>query len=129
MTLCRSSMEAFVRLGAVSVSDGTGGREMSVFDGEGFSAVVVPGNARSGAGRKTSAGGREEGAETVTVVTDSGTVLGFSEYIRRVSDGAVFRVLSDGEDTAPPAGAVPSPAMRLRTVSAVRCVGAGTGEA
>ena len=111
-SLCMSSMEAFTRMVSVFSPDGTGGQALTVSAGDGFSAVLVP---EKGSG---------DGQETFTVVTEEDVVLGFSEYIRRDADGTVFRVLSDGAYGAVPSGARPSPAMRLRTVRAVRCIGA-----
>lgn len=111
-SLCMSSMEAFTRMISVFSPDGTGGQVLTVSEGDGFSAALVP---------ETCSG---DGQEIFTVVTGEDVVLGFSEYIRRDADGTVFRVLSDGAYGAVPSGARPSPAMRLRAVRAARCIGA-----
>ena len=114
-TLCFSSMTAFVRLVRTDLPDGSGGQDITLVPGEQFSAAVV--RQRTETGR---AGDREEGKDEVLLYTESGVMLPFSGLVRRCSDGAVFRILSDGDAGGVPAGAECSPALALRVVRAVR---------
>jgi len=79
------------------VSDGEGGFVTTWVDGAQFKAAIV---------RDTSLQARvaeKEGVSNVyTVTTDKNAMLEFNDVFKRVSDGQVFRVRSNGDDKQTP---------------------------
>lgn len=101
MSLLNDAMDKCIMLEKQSVPDGYGGRietwTESSFD---FDAAIV---------FNTSIEARRAEAEGVTslytVTTSRGITLEYHEVFRRVKDGKVFRVTSDGDDSYTPKSA------------------------
>ena len=90
--------ERCVMLNKVRASDGEGGFTTTWQDGAEFDAAIV---------RDTSLQARvaeKDGlTNTYTVTTSPNAPLDFHDVFRRVSDGQVFRVTSNGDDKRTPA--------------------------
>nr|DAG68644.1 MAG TPA: head closure knob [Caudoviricetes sp.]DAV00919.1 MAG TPA: head closure knob [Caudoviricetes sp.] len=97
MTLIDSFKEPCVLMEKKRVSDGEGGWTTTWVDGAAFDAAIV---------RDTTLAARvaeKEGVSNVyTVTTDTNARLEFHDVFKRVSDGQVFRVTSNGDDMRTP---------------------------
>lgn len=97
MTLIDTLKEPCVLMEKKRVSDGEGGWTTTWVDGAAFDAAIV---------RDTTLAARaaeKEGVSNVyTVTTDTDARLKFHDVFKRVSDGQVFRVTSDGDDMRTP---------------------------
>lgn len=97
MTLIDSFKEPYVLMEKKRVSDGEGGWTTAWVDGATFDAAVV---------RDATLAARvaeKEGVSNVyTVTTDTNARLEFHDVFKRVSDGQVFRVTSNGDDMRAP---------------------------
>ena len=110
MTLLSAGMEQCIILNKVSQPDGYGGRidvwTESNFD---FKAAIV---------FDTSIEARRAEAEGVhslyTITTEKSITLEYHEVFKRVRDGKIFRVTSDGDDKYTPASAT----LNMRQVTA-----------
>lgn len=79
------------------VSDGAGGFTTQWWDGAEFTAAIVHDQTMQARIAE------KEGVKSVyTVTTQRGTALEFHDVFRRQSDGAIFRVTSDGGDKQSP---------------------------
>lgn len=100
MSLLDDAMIAAVMLDKKTVPDGEGGYLVEWSDGASFLAAVT---------FDTSMEARAAEAQGVTsrytVTTRKNVVLGYHDVFRRVSDGKIFRVTSDGDDKHTPASA------------------------
>lgn len=100
MSLLTDAMEKCVTIDKTTVPDGLGGRITKWVDGAQFDAAIV---------FNTSIEARIGSAQGVTsmyTVTTSRMVnLEYHEVFRRLRDGKVFRVTSDGDDVYTPASA------------------------
>ena len=100
MSLLTEAMEPCTMLTETVTEDGYGGRERFWADGRNFDAAIV---------FETSMEARQAEAAGVssryTVTTRRGEVLKFHEVFRRKSDGKIFRVTSDGDDSHTPVSA------------------------
>lgn len=100
MSLLSEAMEPCVLLGKSETPDGYGGYNPAYPDGGGFMAAIV---------FDTSVQARVAEHEGVTsrytVTTSRNFTLSFHDVFRRVRDGKVFRVTSDGDDKYTPASA------------------------
>lgn len=109
MSLLAEAMTPCTPIIQAVVSDGYGGYVSTWDEGEGFDAAIV---------FDTSLQARKAEAEGVkslyTVTTARGNVLKFHDVFRRESDGKIFRVTSDGDDSYTP----PSAALDMRQVTA-----------
>lgn len=109
MSLLSEAMESCVMLDKRTVSDGYGGYRPTWTPGVNFNAAIV---------FDTSIEARRAEAEGVTsmytVTTSRGLTLEYHDVFRRVSDGKIFRVTSDGDDKHTPA----STALDMRQVTA-----------
>lgn len=110
MSLLTESMEECVMLNRVTVPDGYGGRIDTWAESDfTFDAAIV---------FDTSIEARRAEAEGVrslyTVTTDRGIVLEYHEAFKRVRDGKIFRVTSDGDDKYTPKSAT----LNMRQVTA-----------
>ena len=114
MTLIGEALVPFEHLTETHVPDGTGGSVVTLVPGETFSAAAVRRMAAS-----VTLGETEYSREKMTVITHRETELPFHALIRRISDGAVFRILSDGRDNGTPSVS----ALDLRVFSAERWEG------
>lgn len=109
MSLIDSSMEDAVLIEKVRIPDGEGGFVTTWKDGARFKSAITFDASLSA--RIAEA----QGVKNVyTVTTRKNTVLSFHDVFKRVSDGKVFRVTSDGEDSASPKGST----LSIRQVSA-----------
>lgn len=109
MSLLTEALERCVMMHKTTQDDGYGG-EITVWqDGASFNAAIT---------FDTSMEARTAGAQGVTsmytVTTRKNKVLEYHEVFRRVSDGKIFRVTSDGDDKYTPASAT----LNMRQVTA-----------
>lgn len=97
MTLVDSLKGPCVLMEERRVGDGEGGWTTAWVDGAAFEAAIV---------RDTTLAARvaeREGVSNVyTVTADADARLGFHDVFRRVGDGQVFRVTSNGDDMRTP---------------------------
>ncbi|MBQ6686279.1 MAG: head-tail adaptor protein [Firmicutes bacterium] len=87
-----------VRLIPTQNDDGEGGQmTMWMAETSEFGAAIAKNH--SGEARKA----EKEGATTqYTITTDKRTILKYGDVIRRVSDGKIFRITSNGDDVQTP---------------------------
>ena len=113
MSLLEARMTACARLierdGAVS--DGLGGVAPRWVEGARFEAALVYEGTEA-----AQVADRRQPRDGYAVLTRRDVVLGFHDVFRREADGAVFRVVSNGQDSATPASA----GLNLRAVKAER---------
>lgn len=101
MSLYSDMLEPCLRLlPETGEPDSQGGGAIAWTEGERFSALIV-----KNAAREVERGERRDVVETYTVSVDAGRPLRYNEVFRRLSDGATFRVTSNGADCAAPAAA------------------------
>ena len=97
MSLIDAFKEPCVIMNKAKVSDGEGGLKVEWQAGAGFDAAIV---------KDTSLEARiaeKEGlTNTYTVTTSPNAALEFHDVFKRVRDGQVFRVTSNGDDVRPP---------------------------
>lgn len=109
MSLLTEQMEECVMLDKTTKSDGYGGIETSWADGAMFNAAVV---------FDTSMQARTAEKQGVTalytVTTEKNINLQYHDTFRRISDGKLFRVTSDGDDKHTPISAT----LNMRQVTA-----------
>lgn len=102
-------MEPFVLITQTKKRDRSGGFHYSAAPGDGFDA-----NARlDGTSEKKSAR-KDSTDESYTITTSRSVVLRYHDVVQRLSDGACFRILSNGNDKQTPQGA----SLDMRQVSA-----------
>lgn len=92
-----------------SVPDGEGGYTTSLVEGEAFNAAITFDSSTQG---RTAEHAGVTALYTVTTVKE--IVLEFHDVIKRVKDGKIFRITSNGDDNATPASA----GINMRQVSA-----------
>lgn len=97
MSLIQAFMADCIMLDKSRTTDGEGGFEVEWTESAPFSAALT---------KDTSIEARRAEKEGVTalytVTTDRALILEYHDVFRRVSDGKVFRVTSDGTDKATP---------------------------
>lgn len=97
MTLVDTFKEPCVLMERKRVGDGEGGWTTTWVDGAAFDAAIV---------RDTALAARvaeKEGVSNVyTVTADADVRLGFHDVFKRVRDGQVFRMTSNGDDMKTP---------------------------
>lgn len=109
MSLLNEAMTACQFINRTRVSDGEGGTVTTWTDGAEFEAAIVLDNSIEA---KTA---QAQGVTDVyTVTTAKSLVLEYHEVFKRLADGKVFRVTSDGDDKATPNSAT----LNMRQVSA-----------
>lgn len=100
MSLLSEALEPCVMMHKTTSDDGYGGEITTWQDGASFNAAIT---------FDTSMQARTAGAQGVTslytVTTRKSKVLEYHDVFRRVSDGKIFRVTSDGDDKYTPASA------------------------
>ena len=100
MSLLSEAMEACVLLNKQTTADGYGGYIATYTDGAEFDAAIV---------FDTSVEARVAEAQGVTsrytVTTSRSMVLEYHDVFRRIRDGKLFRVTSDGDDKYTPKSA------------------------
>lgn len=109
MNLIDNYKEEFVFMNKTKVSDGEGGFIVDWTEGASFEAVLTLDS--SLAARVAEA----EGVKNLyTVTVEQNIALEFHDVIKRVSDGAYFRITSDGSDKHTPSAAT----LNMRQASA-----------
>ncbi|MDO4170791.1 MAG: head-tail adaptor protein [Lachnospiraceae bacterium] len=97
MNLIEKMMEEYCFVNKTKVKDGAGGFNVEWNDGKQFSAAVI---------RDTTMEARraeQAGVSSVyTVTTSRNIVLKYHDVIKRLSDGRIFRITSDGGDKTSP---------------------------
>jgi hypothetical protein len=109
MSLLDDAMEECVMLDKTTVEDGYGGFIPTWRDGARFNAAIVFDS--SMAARVASVQGV---TDLYTVTTRKAVTLNYHDVFRRVRDGKIFRVTTDGDDKATPASA----SLDMRVVNA-----------
>lgn len=110
MSLLDEYMDSCVIMNKVSVPDGYGGRIDTWTDSSvQFDAAIVFDTSMEA--RAAEANGVKS---LYTVTTDRGLVLEYHEVFRRIEDGKIFRVTSDGDDKHTPTSA----GLNMRQVTA-----------
>lgn len=109
MSLLSDAMETCVMLNKVSVDDGYGGERITWTDGASFQAAFDF-NTSMQARVAESQGVRN----LYTITTRKSKTLEYHDVLRRVSDGKIFRVTSDGDDKKTPDSA----SLNMRQVTA-----------
>lgn len=109
MSLLSDAMESCIMLNKKTEADGYGGFFNTWTDGAEFKAAIT---------FDTSIEARNAEAAGVTslytVTTDKSITLEYHDVFRRVSDGKIFRVTSDGDDKFTPSNAL----LNMRQVTA-----------
>ena len=109
MSLLDSQMEAFEMLDRTSVADGYGGFDYVWKPGAQFQAVAVF-NSSTEARLAAVQGAYDRYKITTRKVVN----LQYHDVVRRLSDGKIFRVTTDGDDVKTP----PSASLNMRQVDA-----------
>jgi len=109
MSLLSEAMEDCVMLDKITVADGYGGYETIYVNGADFKSAVVLDNSTQA--RRA----EKEGVTALyTVTTSKALNLQYHDVFKRIRDGKIFRVTSDGDDKRTPASAT----LDMRQVSA-----------
>lgn len=109
MSLLTDQMEKCIMLDRTTTSDGYGGYTISYVDGAPFDCAVVLDNSLQARVAE------QAGVSALyTVTTKKNINLQYHDVFRRVKDGKIFRVTSDGDDKLTPASA----GINMRQVSA-----------
>lgn len=109
MSLLDDAMESCVILDKRTEKDGYGGVKTTYVDGAEFQAAIVFDSSMQA--RLASVQGV---TDLYTITTRKNVVLQYHDVFRRIKDGKIFRVTSDGDDKATPASA----SLDMRVVSA-----------
>ena len=100
MSLLSEAMETFVMIDKVTAPDGYGGIDTNWTDGAPFMATAT---------FDTSMEARiadQQGVTSMDTVTTGKSInLQYHDVIRRISDGKIFRITSDGDDKKTPSSA------------------------
>ena len=109
MSLLTEQMENCIMIDKTSVLDGYGGTKPKWVDGAEFQAAFAFDNSLE------SRVAQAQGVKNVyTIVTQRNVNLQYHDVLRRMSDGKIFRVTSDGDDKKTPNSA----SLDMRVVSA-----------
>lgn len=109
MSLLDNAMTEFAEIETTVTPDGLGGYTTEYTEGGKFKAAVRFDNSTQG---KIAAA---QGVTSLyTIITRKDYVLYYHDVIRRLSDGKIFRITSDGDDKATPQSA----SLNMRSVSA-----------
>lgn len=109
MSLLLEAMEECVMLDKKTAPDGYGGVSTSWVEGAGFSAAITFNTTM-----EARAAEKQGVTSMYTVTTPRSTTLEYHDVFKRISDGKVFRVTSDGDDSYTPKSA----ALDMRQVTA-----------
>lgn len=100
MSLLDEAMESFVIMNKISVPDGYGGRKVTWTEGAEIKGALVFDSSMQA--RIAMA----QGVTSVyTLVTKKSLMLDYHDVLKRVSDGKILRVTSDGDDLKTPSSA------------------------
>ena len=116
MSLLSEAMEACVMLNKIVEDDDLGGERTRWVTGATFNAAIVFDSSIQA--RTAQAAGVQS---LYTVTTRKNKVLQFHDVFKRLSDGKIFRVTSDGDDKKTPDSAT----LNMRQVTAEEFVPAG----
>ena len=109
MSLLIEAMTDCVILNKQTQSDGYGGYVTTWADGASFQAAIVLDTSM-----QARIGEKQGVTSLYTVTTEKALNLQYHDVFRRVEDGKIFRVTSDGDDKKTPASA----SLNMRQVSA-----------
>lgn len=109
MSLLSEAMENCIMIDRISQPDGYGGITYHWKDGASFDAAVTYDSSM-----QARAAGQQGVTSLYTVTTPKSINLQYHQVFRRVRDGKIFRVTSDGDDNKTPTSA----ALNMRQVSA-----------
>lgn len=100
MSLLTEQMEMYVMLDKTTATDEYGGHVSRYVDGAPFIAAIT-----FDTSMEARAAERQGVTSMYTVTTGKEIILKYHDVFRRISDGKVFRVTSDGDDKHTPASA------------------------
>lgn len=100
MSLLDEAMDKCVILNKATIADGYGGYEKTWTDGAEFSAAIV-----FDTSMEARVADKQGVTSMYTVTTGRNMTLEYHDVFRRVRDGKIFRVTSDGDDKYTPASA------------------------
>lgn len=109
MSLLSDSMENCIMLNKITENDGYGGYITTYVDGAEFEAAIVLENSL-----QARIAEKQGVTALYTITTEKSLNLQFHDVFKRISDGKIFRVTSDGDDNKTPASA----GLNMRQVSA-----------
>ena len=109
MSLLSEAMEKCIMLDKQTVADGYGGYVVQYVDGAEFVAAIVLDNSM-----QARVAEKQGVTGLYTITTSKALNLQYHDVFKRVRDGKIFRVTSDGDDKATPASAT----LNMRQVSA-----------
>ena len=109
MSLLSEAMEKCVMLDKLTQADGYGGYTSTYTNGAEFNAAIV-----FDSSMQARAAGVQGVTSLYTITTGKAVNLQYHDVFRRVRDGKIFRVTSDGDDKHTPASA----ALNMRQVTA-----------
>lgn len=108
MSLLSDAMENCIYLNKTKVPDGYGGYVDTYTDGAPFDAAIV-----FDTSIEARVGEKQGVTSLYTVTTSRGMTLEYHDVFKRLKDGKIFRVTSDGDDKYTPA----STALDMRQVT------------
>ena len=109
MSLLSAAMEECIILNKSTVDDGYGGYVTVWTEGAHFNAAIVLNSSMEARIAE------QQGVTALyTITTSKALNLQYHDVLKRVSDGKIFRVTSDGDDSKTP----PSATLDMRQVSA-----------
>lgn len=109
MSLLTEQMEMCVMLDKTTAPDGYGGYVSRYVDGVPFTAAIT-----FDTSMEARAAERQGATSMYTVTTGKEITLEYHDVFRRIDDGKIFRVTSDGDDKHTPASA----SLNMRQVTA-----------
>lgn len=109
MSLLSEAMENCIMMDKTTASDGRGGFTTAWADGAEFTAAIT-----FDSSMQARAAGVAGVTSLYTVTTAKNVNLQYHDVFRRVSDGKIFRVTSDGDDKKTPVSA----SLNMRQVTA-----------
>lgn len=109
MSLLDDAFETFEILDKTTMEDGYGGIITSYVAGAKFQAVAVFNNST-----EARIAAVQGAVDRYRITTRKTVILQYHDVIRRISDGKIFRVTTDGDDVKTP----PSAALNMRQVDA-----------
>lgn len=113
MSLLTDALEQCVFLNKQKTNDGYGGYVNVWTDGADFNAAIV-----FDTSMQARIGEKEGVTSRYTVTTERALTLQYNDYFRRVRDGKLFHVTSDGDDSYTPSSA----SLDMRQVTAEEVV-------
>ena len=109
MSLLSEAMESCVLIDKITTSDGYGGSIVSWVDGAKFDAAIVLDSSM-----EARIAEKQGVTALYTITTKKNLNLQYHDVFRRISDGKIFRVTSDGDDKHTPDSA----GLNMRQVTA-----------